>query len=104
MAQQTTANESSEQKELADRHESVGVKSEHIQATFEYTIDIPDEKIEELPDTQSAEDFACSLACSRATKEYDLTFSVHDAVAQEERQIVPDERVFTVLVRVSQNR
>jgi hypothetical protein len=97
--------DSTEQKELADRHDSVDVDSEHIQATFEYTITIPQEKVAEMPDSKSLEEFACHLACSRAEKEYDLTFSVHDAIAQEDdRHVVPEENRFTVLVRVSQNR
>jgi len=97
--------ESTKQKELVDRHESVAVDSEHIQATFEYTITIPQEKVEEMPDGKSLEEFACHLACSRAENEYDLTFSVHDAIAQEdERHLVTEENRFTVLVRVSQNR
>jgi hypothetical protein len=97
--------ESTEPETLADRHDSVDVDSEHIQATFEYTITIPQSKLDELPEEKPAEGFACHLACLQAEEEYDLTFSVHDAIAQEDdHHVVPDEERFTVLVRVSQNR
>jgi len=97
--------DSTEEKTLADRHESVTVDAEHVQATFEYTIHVPKEKLDELPENHTPEKFACDLACSQAQKDHNLTFSVHDAVAQQDHYTVNEPgKQFTVYVRTSQNQ
>jgi thiamine monophosphate kinase len=99
--------ESTEPETLADRHDGVSTTQEHVQATFEYTIEISNEKIAELTSNshKTPEEWACRVACSQAEHEHNLTFSVDDATAQEDQRMITDGKsVYTVFVRVSQNQ
>jgi len=106
MAQQTDANDSTERKELADKHEGASVTRERLQGTFEYEVTLTDSQINELPDRMTPEDFAENIATSRFNKELDPTFTVDpsDALAKEETDwTMNDERRFTVFVRFEKN-
>lgn len=95
-----------EPQELAERHEDVEVSREHISGTFEYEVVIAADKIEEIPDTLTPEDFAEKIAVSRLNRELDPTFRVDssDAMAKEEQSYVMNgERRFTVWVRFDKN-
>jgi hypothetical protein len=101
-----TDDEEEEHEELAARFDGADVDRQHISGTFEYEVTLTTEQIDELPDNDSPERFAKSIATSRFQKELDPTFSVNRSQTlceEEEDWSMNGERRFTVLVRFDQN-
>jgi len=92
--------------ELVDRYDGASINRDHIQGTFEYTVELTDEQVDDLPDQIDAAEFAGNIAQSRANAELDASFRIDRSdvlVEEESRFFDEDGRQFTAYVRFSQN-